>query len=713
MHDIPDALNTWDLKKRPAYLAARGGGLGETLITTPNFEQWLGESIKKTPDKLMKIEASEIVNLLKGGSAPEILIEQLKREPQFPNYQYGNFSQPFVASSHLFHLQGYDINTQKAVVLVNNLELLLQRGDYDGDLIQRYLMNLQTGGLEGEDKKLGRKEAIKALERQRLATAKTMLLAAGMNDNPAEVGLSDHLRSWGDNLYLLPEKYNQEKDMEKVLEAMIKENKGGRILFHKDIITESTSSKIHDGIINMVEMQEAESSLNSVEIFMVQKNLTPFIGAQVRNIHTWLMELDRSSTEVSLELFGKEVERLDPSRVTGKEKEVKIWLNQLGIDPDSFRRDYKYQGKNDWDILQQWHKGKQDSIDFLNTEVSGATGWASTKKSKAFLGAGNKLTHMDLFNLTFGAISQVPITKAKESGFQQYKRDFKRLMKWTAGQDINSPESEYATLQLVKELESREGRAINIARAGNATAVKAREKSIIKTYQHVANLNDYRTRTNNLATDIGTVLAGKQAMDQSIQMMRTFLGQPTIQGDMMRYLGDANLVGITTPDQLADLFLYGGDSGQQVSRAAKEKMGFTVRKATDWMMKHKWSKRASLGILAMITLDPNTNSLLLPDQRGGGEVYDWPSMNELTKSYRNRGINRTQAKLRTKQMLPSTVDKMLQETQFPKSFGTKNIISEFIPRPPNTITFNRNESYRNNPLTIQEYTRRVNGMLLH
>jgi len=201
-------------------------------------------------------------------------------------------------------------------------------------------------------------------------------------------------------------------------------------------------------------------------------------------------------------------------------------------------------------------------------------------------------------------------------------------------------------------------------------------------------------------------------MDSTAQFMRTFMGQPTIQGDMMKMLGEQNLIGITTSDQLFDMWWSQG-SGTQVSRAAKEEMGFTIRKTTDWLMKHKWGRRASLGVLAMIMLDPNTNSILLPDQRGGGEVYDWPSMNELTKSYRNRGINRTQAKLRTKQLLPSTVDKMLQEVQFPKAFGNKNIISEFIPRPPNTITYNRNERYRNNPLTIQEYTRKVNGMLLN
>jgi len=712
MHDIPDALNTWDLKKRPAYLAAKGAGLGETIITAPNFEQWLGESIKKTPDKLMKVKAEDIIKLLKGGDAPEIIIDLLKREPQFANYEYGNFSQPFVYSRELLLMGGIDTNTQKSTVFINNLELLLQRGDYDGDLIQRYIMNLQANDWK-ETGKLGRREAVEALQRSRLASAKTMLLAASMNENPAKIGLSDHLRSFHDNLYLLPERYNAEKDMEKVLDQMIKESKGGRILFHKDIITESASDKTFKEYLNIARMEGPQSSLNTMEIYMVQKNLTPFIGAQARNVHMWLMELDRSSTEVGINLFGDELKRIYPSRHTLDSKnEIKLWLDQLGIDPDAFRKDYKYRGKTDWDILSEWHKGKQDSIDFLQSTVADNTKWASSSKAKEILGAGAKLTHLDLFNLTFGSISQVPITKAKEFDFQQYKRDFRRLMKWMGGIDIQSSESEYWTLQLVKGLESEEGRAINIARAGDAQAVKARYKGVVKSYQHVANLLDYRTRTSNLVTDMGSVLAGKQSMDRAGQMMRTYMGQPTIQGDMMRMIGDQNLIGISTPEQLFDLW-WSHDPTTQVSRAAKEEMGFTIRKTTDWMMKHKWGRRASLGLLAMVMLDPNTNSLLLPDQRGGGEVYDWPSLNELTKSYRNRGINRAQAKLRTKQLLPSTVDKILQEVQLPKSFGNKNIISEFIPRPPNTITYNRNEAYRNNPLTIQEYTRRVNGMLLN
>ena len=309
--------------------------------------------------------------------------------------------------------------------------------------------------------------------------------------------------------------------------------------------------------------------------------------------------------------FGHRVYKNFDPRAKIIKKAADDVLDQLGIDPDAFRKDYKYRGKTDWDILSEWHKGKQDSIDFLQSTVADNTKWASSSKAKEILGAGAKLTHLDLFNLTFGSISQVPITKAKEFDFQQYKRDFRRLMKWMGGIDIQSSESEYWTLQLVKGLESEEGRAINIARAGDAQAVKARYKGVVKSYQHVANLLDYRTRTSNLVTDMGSVLAGKQSMDRAGQMMRTYMGQPTIQGDMMRMIGDQNLIGISTPEQLFDLW-WSHDPTTQVSRAAKEEMGFTIRKTTDWMMKHKWGRRASLGLLAMVMLDPNTNSLLLP-----------------------------------------------------------------------------------------------------
>ena len=233
-----------------------------------------------------------------------------------------------------------------------------------------------------------------------------------------------------------------------------------------------------------------------------------------------------------------------------------------------------------------------------------------------------------------------------------------------------------------------------------------------RTYKHAANIQDMMSRASNTFEDASKAFQSRNALGSAELLLRKLSKNPEFYAHMYDTLGVENLIGVSSPEELASRFLNITPEEALWKRSAIEQIKTNKSKMSKWLLKGKWSKRLAIGALASIILDPNTNSILLPDQRGHGEANDWPSIHEITRSYKNRAGVKSIPKLREKNLLPGTVDKLIQEANFPKHYGSKHIISEFIPTAPRRLNYNRDESYKNNELSLQEYSRKLNGILI-
>ena len=687
---------TKESKNRTPFLATKGMGLGETLMTAPNFEQWV-KSMLQSDEGLAKIAGNEdaIVAMIKGKSVPNKFLEMMKREPGFANPVQGNISEVFVASAQLFELAGVDRHVQRSVTFINSLEQLLQRGDYDGDLVQKYLLSFK----DGKDSVITRKEAVEALRRSRLKTATRAILMADME------GTDDYIRTWADNLRLLTDKFGDDYEgaIRALEEKMSKPGNTGRLLLESGAVSDNYLSHQEKTLKAMIGMADASSSLEGHATFMVQKLLTPFVGEQIHTLDKYYYGGDISGVKNVLDSFDDIIKR-------GDTKEIRSIMNVLGLDIEYMKTSQGYVGKTEFEIFNEWSKRKRESINFLAEEVSSNTGWL-TKQSKKILKEGTNLTHMDIFDVTYRAIAQFPITKDKVSDIASFKKNYRAFINWSIGADLGSAEADLIVRELVHGM-SAEARPANLAGKEGSQYYNARLEEITRTYKHAANIQDMMSRASNTFEDASKAFQSRNALGSAELLLRKLSKNPEFYAHMYDTLGVENLIGVSSPEELASRFLNITPEEALWKRSAIEQIKTNKSKMSKWLLKGKWSKRLAIGALASIILDPNTNSILLPDQRGHGEANDWPSIHEITRSYKNRAGVKSIPKLREKNLLPGTVDKLIQEANFPKHYGSKHIISEFIPTAPRRLNYNRDESYKNNELSLQEYSRKLNGILI-
>lgn len=681
---------------RAPFLATKGMGLGENLISSTAFDQWIINILKSETglaDLAKKnITAEDLVALAKG-KANEKVVSVLKREPQFANMELGNISQLFVGSSQLFELGGLDRNSQRAIVFTNSLEQLLQRGDYDGDLVQRFLLGLNS-------EKIDKTQAAEALKRFRLKTAKRAILTADLT------GSSDYYGTWADDLRLISDEALKKANgdygvvMDHLAEKMEKTN--NRLLLDNNTIKGGYMDHTERILSSLVKAADATSSLEGHATFMVQKLLTPYVGEQIHKLDKYYYGGDISNVEKLLGSFDN---------LKKDSKEFKGIFSALGLNVEDMKKFQGYEGRTEWDLFNEWRERKQQSIDFLKSEVRRDTGWL-TSKSKGVLGKGGQLSHMDIFDTTYRAIAQFPITKDKVADLQTFKRNYKAFVSWSMGADIGDEQIDVLVNDIVVNM-SKEARPANLAGEEGARFYTDRLKSIKDVYKHTANLQDMLTRTSNLFEDTGRALQHRNALGAAELFIRKASRNPEFYSHMYETLGAQNLIGVNTPEELASRFFNITTEEALWKRAAIEESSIMKSKLTNWLVKGKWSKRLAIGALAAVILDPNTNSIMLPDQRGGGEKHDWPSLHELTRSYGNRVGSKSVPTLRQKAILPATLDKLKQEMDLPKGMGSKSTISSFMPPPlPFKPNYSRKEDYRDNPLNFQEHVRKLNAILL-
>jgi len=150
---------------------------------------------------------------------------------------------------------------------------------------------------------------------------------------------------------------------------------------------------------------------------------------------------------------------------------------------------------------------------------------------------------------------------------------------------------------------------------------------------------------------------------------------------------------------------YGDKAAKTAARVGIETHSRTVSRMLNSFTSSKWGKRAAVAALALMVLDPNTNSILLPDQRGDGERYDIPTVNELFSSRKNRIV-------KTKGSSPALVDKFIKEAGLSTAYGFPGYNNGHIPPAPAGSNSYHASKRRKDPLSLQQIARQVGGIVL-
>ena len=139
-------------------------------------------------------------------------------------------------------------------------------------------------------------------------------------------------------------------------------------------------------------------------------------------------------------------------------------------------------------------------------------------------------------------------------------------------------------------------------------------------------------------------------------------------------------------------------------RTGIESIHLFTKNLTEGLAKSRWTKRAAIGMMAFSILDPNTNSILLPDQRGRGEEYDIPSLAELSRGYRRDSI-----KLRSDS--PILADKILDAAGLPVRFGTAGRVNRYVPPIPTKHKRVYTSRRKDGPGDLHELSRQIGGLI--
>ena len=128
-----------------------------------------------------------------------------------------------------------------------------------------------------------------------------------------------------------------------------------------------------------------------------------------------------------------------------------------------------------------------------------------------------------------------------------------------------------------------------------------------------------------------------------------------------------------------------------------------MSKAFEGLVSSRWGRRFGIAAGVLTLFDPNTNSILLPDQQYDGEKYDIPSLDEVDQSWKNRFKARAED-------TPSFMDKMETLSGLPLSQYQRPVNRPGVPPRPNRPIYNtqsrRSYTYSN----INELKRRLGNI---
>ena len=645
-------------------------------------------------------------------------IEYLSRSPWFENLAGMQHSLTFLWHDELFQEMGLTTKDLNRITMVGQMELAIQNGDFDGDLTQKMMDIRNSFGGWSKDEKINLiKQYDPGRDLETLQNMDSDSLGA-IFKQAEQVSAAEEISRLRQALNIKLMRGDKSQAIGGDYSRMLEVN--GRWLIPEAVVSEQSAQENVQALLKSIGKDFDEEAVKQRNLtYMIQQNLTGPIGQQQKRFDTQFQGGERSAMKAGVVNAIADIHN-HPNR----NKALNFLAENLDeFDIDEATKDNTYlEGKvrelasraqNAWDTLNKQSKLKQ----YGSTGI-GTTGWSEMR-----------MTHLDYMNMYLAHVThEIPIEKEKSSSKSliAFVRSHQTLSRLHRGGD--AAEAKEVSDILFGSLPIEQARGENLLYKDGVKdddfvrgvrEQKERSRLVMQEsterVMYLKKLQRSLVSQNLIYGDTVSPLLGNQAK-QGIYGALLEAATPDnsmwISDALTRVAGHMNPAGsyITNAGDAALLLTQGifdGTLDRTPARAGIEVIGRAVSESLHGVFKHRWSKRAGIAALALTLFDPNTNSMLLPDSRADGERYDIPSMNELSRSRRNR-------KVKVRETSPILLDKLGQlvgvdvAQQFP---GYKN--DQFLPPPPPGSMSYTKVKHRNDPLSLRQIAKQVNGILLN
>jgi hypothetical protein len=663
----------------------------------------------------------------------------LMRMPAFENVGIQTISDSYIWHDELFRQIGMKSDEINKIVTVNQMELMLMGGDFDGDLVQRML---QLSSL-GDASALTKEQIINDLQSYHGLSQKKV------NKRYGGMSKTDLKKLWN----------TAQRDSVKIQMGQLKENiswesmkngKGallqsgtdysnivnnitevdGRYLL-KDMGEEQMKVLMDSqmqGYVNTVITDEASAGMRSRALtYMIQQTLVGPVGEQQKRFD--IMFSGGSNSPIRTNVIEKiknisNSHKMDDNTVQFlAEIDAKFDKTQANDSKYVRERARKLATslEHAWDRLN-------DSADlyFFEDPGPGATGKPGKMTWKQ--SGMTKLGYLRRY--LAGYTHHVPIEKQKQatssvlvSMEQMYRA------RTLFGYGFYNDRSKVGFNQAVKMLWN----GLDAVDANAKNMLLDIDSDVFATHadrtRAGAELEKQKKLFLSVTDDIGFIMGTTARLEANQLIYGNLTSQLVGRGpkagaygflhdafthDSTAWVGHAFMEGISRSDiasisEADDMAKYiisrTFDTNSVRTRAMLEQTSRTVGDMLHGVMQGRWAKRAGVAALALMILDPNTNSILLPDQRAEGERYDIPSLQELSKTYRNRLV-------KFRENSPVFLDKMARAVGLPTFGGSPGYENPHMPpAPPGMVNYTKIQ-HRRDPLSLSQMSKQVEGIML-
>lgn len=687
-------LSTYRSIEGKSRYAVKGMAIGEGVMSHSMF----GELLKGGNKGVLKVVANKDVfrEVLAGKKA---VTELFARAPLFENYFGARLRNVYLMPDEVFERMNIDPNETKRIVAVSAFDMMLHGGDFDGDLANFMLnkTNMYT------------KEYLGKAELWRDGVSDQQRVKDWINLRIQQEGKG--------SMGILGRNYLGVEEVDG--RFLIRTDTGRMIDMQNEF---GNTMKYMDDPVEKMSMPERQ------RMYMLQQALTPIFGQKAKIMHTMYLGEDPAvKTEIIDAISSKlDTKGLQAIKTTHELGDLLVEVGALTKDEasemveggrrvDLQKAANKY--VNDLNSAWDWMQG-DSKIPLWDFEFDEAG--QVKRKTRGTMNRTRFGVFYDWFNRAL--IHGVPIEKAKSGSLNDFynitaqfskltsgvagEADAKavhdyfwktnpmkatRLSDWFAGQDTPLSQSEVMEIERLAKEETLQTMQsfMRLQRASRGVTTGTSFGS-----------NPYAAYWT-LSDSPKNAVFGAQVdlLSNEKSFVHSYLTNALISPEQKAMITDADSAAFFMIDSLENELTTKRTTVESVTKYVKDLMSETGKKGLN-----TWGKRAAIGALAAIVLDPNTNSILLPELEADGEKYDIPSFDEISKSYKNRFT-----KLRGRSA--PLIDKLMEEMSLPYRIGGRSVNGPKLPPNPNRIISNKRD-YRNNTLNIREYARQVNGIML-
>ena len=689
------------------FFIAKGTGVGETILPSSQF----AASITSGDPILMLAELTEgndaVAAWKRMLTGRQRMVDLVARNPMFENTFGALFANAYIYHDELFRNMGIKDDLSR-ILLVNGIDLALQRGDFDGDLVSRMLLTARVDLKEGT-----------LLDPYNIARGKGYTIEQGMTEqldriqqklfDRAMVQGKEAVQYGGQNLLKL-EKIASGTDMSRILvqDTAV------------DVIRNSSNrlfNQISEGI-DAVVSSEAQGQLGKKGLmYMVQQLLTGRIGEKQK---MYDMLFTGPNPAAKNDVVMNLMKHLgDPVL---KKHQVQERLTALGIDNALVSNDpkraagrYITQLQDAWSILNS--SGDYKTFNYLTED------WYTRRGTRK----------LDLVHEWVRVVThELPIEKEKTgvvSNLIKATQDFNKFMR--GGSDsranIHLGEKVWDSFAIENARASKifinpESSVFNSSQKIEAERYLVDvKKQFLAGFDSQMQVNDAVTRMTTAGLVMGQdsmYLASNKPKEMVYAALSDAFGigaakeRQWLGSEISNFFSSSSFNSVASAEAARDVLytqmtpaLDGGGWGSLIKRASSETTGKFISSLTKGLAHQRWTKRAAIGMMAFALLDPNTNSLMVPGQRGRGEEYDIPNLSEITSGYNQRAV-------KFKEYSPPLMDKMARSLGLPYGIGSSGRVNPYLPPEPRRVHHVGVDHNKRNQASMQQLVRQVNGILL-